>query len=121
MISHWVLPLAFLLLFNLGECFTHFPYHATTDPSHTDFNWNSIEASSKLRYTPCYDYLECARLEVPLDWSDESNNNTAIIAVAKIPARVSRDDPSFGGTVVLNPGGPGGSGVGYLCKLSPSH
>jgi hypothetical protein len=114
MISHWALPLAFLHLLKLSECFAPFPHRATTDPPPVEFNWNSIEASSKLRYTPCYDYLQCARLEVPLDWSDESNNNTAVIAVSKIPARVSKDDPSFGGTIVLNPGGPGGSGVGYL-------
>lgn len=75
------------------------------------FDWSSITPSSELVYHDCYGKLECARLEVLLDWSNLSNPNKVAIAIARLPARVDVDDPTFGGTIVLNPGGPGGSGI----------
>ena len=75
------------------------------------FNWSSIIPSSQLVYHDCYETLDCARLEVPLDWSNLSNPNKVAIAVVKLPAQVDVHDPTFGGTIILNPGGPGGSGV----------
>jgi pimeloyl-ACP methyl ester carboxylesterase len=80
----------------------------------SSFDWNSITPSSKLIYHDCYGRLECARLEVPLDWSNLSNPNKVAIAVAKLPAQVDASDPNFGGTIVLNPGGPGGSGISLV-------
>ena len=82
---------------------------AARDPS--SFDWNSITPSSKLVYHECYERLECARLEVPLDWSNLSNPNKVAIAVARLPAQVDVNDATFGGEIILNPGGPGGSGV----------
>ena len=80
------------------------------------FNWSSVEPQWKLRYAPCYEGLECARYLVPLDWTHlglEKWKEVAL-AVARLPAKVNQSDPSFGGTVVLNPGGPSGSGVDLL-------
>jgi pimeloyl-ACP methyl ester carboxylesterase len=81
------------------------------------FDWNSITPSSTLIYYDCYERLECARLEVPLDWSNLSNPNKVAIAVARLPARVDVNDPTFGGTIVLNPGGPGGSGISLIHEV----
>ena len=78
------------------------------------FDWDSLDPLHKLRYTPCYGDFECARLSVPLDWSDKSNPNEVQIAVARLRAKVNGSSASFGGTIVLNPGGPGGSGVDLL-------
>ncbi len=50
------------------------------------------------------DDLECAWLTVPLDYADPSGE-TIRLAVARSTAKHSR------GSVVFNPGGPGGSGV----------
>jgi pimeloyl-ACP methyl ester carboxylesterase len=77
----------------------------------TNFDWETITPSRKLEYHPCYEKLQCARLVVPLDWTDESNPHTVALAIAKVPAKVPEDDPSFAGTIFTNPGGPGGSGV----------
>ncbi|KAI1626930.1 TAP-like protein-domain-containing protein [Exophiala viscosa] len=76
-----------------------------------DFHWDTIEASPELRYTKCYGSFECARLEVPLDWSNLSILNHVTLAIVRLPAVVDIADESFGGTIVINPGGPGGSGT----------
>ncbi|MGA8115871.1 MAG: alpha/beta hydrolase [Actinocatenispora sp.] len=51
--------------------------------------------------------LECATLTVPLDWSDP-DGPTIELAVNRLPAR----DPAHRiGPLLVNPGGPGGSGT----------
>ena len=52
--------------------------------------------------------LECATMKVPIDWEDEDSDSVEI-ALAKQPAS---DDAQ--GTIFVNPGGPGGSGVGFV-------
>jgi pimeloyl-ACP methyl ester carboxylesterase len=77
-------------------------------------DWNSIQPSTSLNFTDCYDGArKCARLTVPLDWLNPDLNSSVEVhlAVIALPAVVSEDDPSFGGTIITNPGGPGGSGV----------
>jgi pimeloyl-ACP methyl ester carboxylesterase len=49
--------------------------------------------------------FRCARVEVPLDY-DEPDGETAQIALLKAPAR---GEPV--GSLILNPGGPGGAGM----------
>ncbi|KAK1973610.1 TAP-like protein-domain-containing protein [Colletotrichum cereale] len=83
-------------------------------PNPNDFDWTTIKPSTKLEYHPCYKEFQCARLTVPLDWTDEKNENTVALAIIKLPAKVPDDDPAFGGTIFTNPGGPGGSGVVHL-------
>lgn len=60
--------------------------------------------------------LQCARLEVPLDYSNPDGENKAAIALIRIPATVSTDDAAYRGPVLLNPGGPGGSGVDLVIQ-----
>jgi pimeloyl-ACP methyl ester carboxylesterase len=79
--------------------------------SASEFDWDSIEPSKSLQFFPCHDEFQCARLEVPLDWLDENKPHTVVIAIIKLPAIVPDSDPSFGGTIITNPGGPGGSGI----------
>lgn len=84
----------------------------TADPvDPLDFDWETITPSRTLRYHDCYSGHQCARLEVPLDWLDPTNPHTVAIALVKRPAAVPPTDPTYGGPVLLNPGGPGGSGV----------
>lgn len=81
------------------------------------FNWTSIAPSSDLEFHPCYDGRFCARLSVPLDWKNASNPARATIAMIKLPAVVSQDDPTFAGPLFAQPGGPGGSGVDFSLGL----
>ena len=68
-----------------------------------------------IAWQPCGDDfpgLECATARVPLDY-DEPLGATTELALARVPAdpRVKRI-----GSVFVNPGGPGGSGVGLVLE-----
>ncbi len=52
--------------------------------------------------------VECATMKVPIDWEDEDSDSVEI-ALAKQSAF---DDAQ--GTIFVNPGGPGGSGVDFV-------
>ncbi|MBT2486175.1 MULTISPECIES: alpha/beta hydrolase [unclassified Microbacterium] len=49
--------------------------------------------------------VECARMEIPLDY-DEPSGDRGSVAILRVPARGESLGP-----LVINPGGPGGSGV----------
>ncbi|KAK6430388.1 hypothetical protein LTR95_013460 [Oleoguttula sp. CCFEE 5521] len=53
-----------------------------------------------------------------MDWQGHSDevNKTVEVAVIKIEATVPVTDPTYGGAVILNPGGPGGSGIGQVLR-----
>ena len=63
----------------------------------------------KLDWSSCYDYFDCAELRVPIDYQDLSVG-TFRISVLRSAAR---DQDNRLGSIVVNPGGPGGSGVDY--------
>jgi pimeloyl-ACP methyl ester carboxylesterase len=63
----------------------------------------------KLDWSDCYDYFECAELRVPIDYDDLSVG-TFRISVLRAAAQ---DQDNRLGSIVVNPGGPGGSGVDY--------
>jgi pimeloyl-ACP methyl ester carboxylesterase len=65
--------------------------------------------SQTLRWSSCGGDAQCATLLVPLDYDDPSG---ATIELALLRVR-SADDSARLGSLVLNPGGPGGSGVDY--------
>ncbi|ORY08207.1 TAP-like protein-domain-containing protein [Clohesyomyces aquaticus] len=83
-----------------------------TTPS-SDFQWSAIEATEQLEFHPCYYGFECAKLKLPLDYFNGTHpGETISLAIAKLPAKVPVTDSRYGGPVLINPGGPGGSGVG---------
>lgn len=84
------------------------------------FSWVNTKPTKDLRYHDCGGGFLCARLEVPLDWSDPSKNATAAIGIVKLPATVPDDDPTFGGSILLNPGGPSGSGTQWVYAAGPA-
>ncbi|KAL5418124.1 hypothetical protein PMIN04_007438 [Paraphaeosphaeria minitans] len=81
-------------------------------PQWENFNWDAINATEDLQFHPCFDAFQCAKLKVPLDWFNGTHPNaSASIAIAKLPAEVPVDDPRYAGPILINPGGPGGSGI----------
>lgn len=82
-----------------------------TASSKTSFTWSTVIPSETLIWHPCYaSPIQCARLIVPLNYSDPSGDKAAI-AMARIPAAVLPGSPQYRGPILVNPGGPGGSGV----------
>ena len=63
----------------------------------------------KLDWSSCYDYFDCTELRVPIDYEDLSVG-TFRISVLRAAAK---DQDNRLGAIVVNPGGPGGSGVDY--------
>lgn len=72
----------------------------------------------KVAWSKCYadaGPFECGTVQVPLDYGDHSLG-TVSIAVVRLPAA----DPARRiGSLFLNPGGPGGSGVDFVIAVAP--
>ena len=69
----------------------------------------------QLAWTDCEDGFQCTTARVPLDY-DEPDGATIVLRLTRLPAT----DPSHRiGSLFLNPGGPGGSGVDMVRQLGP--
>lgn len=75
--------------------------------------------TGKVNWTPCFRTegpFECGTVAVPLDY-DKPHAATISISLVRLPAA----DPSRRiGSLFLNPGGPGGSGVEFTVFAGPS-
>ncbi|TAJ47522.1 MAG: alpha/beta fold hydrolase [Herbiconiux sp.] len=60
------------------------------------------------------DDRECARVSVPLDWDDSSSRDRIELAVVRYPAT----GPDRLGSLLVNPGGPGGDGQSLAARLA---
>ncbi|EJD35634.1 alpha/beta-hydrolase [Auricularia subglabra TFB-10046 SS5] len=81
------------------------PRQAAADP--LSFDWYALKAEDDIKWTPCFDVQLCARLNLPLDHAQPSGPTTQI-ALQMIPAT---DKANYQGTIIVNPGGPGGAGT----------
>ena len=88
-----------LVLSMVGYTATHQAFYNNLDDYYKqDLKWSS-----------CYDNFECAELAVPIDY-DRIKTGTFKISVLRYAAQ----DPNRRiGSIVINPGGPGASGVDY--------
>ncbi|MDA3646318.1 alpha/beta hydrolase [Saccharopolyspora indica] len=57
--------------------------------------------------------FECARVQVPLDYTDPDGPRGEV-ALLRLPARGEKI-----GSLLVNPGGPGGSGMSFTAQLAP--
>jgi pimeloyl-ACP methyl ester carboxylesterase len=72
------------------------------------YSFSNLTASTDINWVPCFDNYSCTLLEVPLDYANTSIGTTSI-AFLKLPAA---NQPSH--DLLVNFGGPGGSGVGSV-------
>jgi len=68
--------------------------------------------SQQLRWKTCYEDFKCAELLVPIDYTD-FKTGTFKLALLRYTAK---DQQNRLGSIVVNPGGPGGSGVDYAAS-----
>lgn len=79
------------------------PMAASADPAPASL----APAPAPISWSPCDDGFECATVRVPLDY-DQPQGPKISLALIRLPA----GDPGERiGSLFLNPGGPGGSGV----------
>ena len=86
-----LLPLLPLAAASGGATTVEDPWSASSSSQarlSSEFDWASLAASKDLEYHDCYGEYKCARLELPLNWLDESNDRTVGIAIMKLPATV---------------------------------
>ncbi|KAI1104883.1 alpha/beta-hydrolase [Jackrogersella minutella] len=91
--------------------------------------WSDITPSEKLTWQPCFaiygDDFQCARLTVPMDYhrplNESADNPKVHIALVLKPGIKRTDDPSSysDSPLLLNPGGPGGSGANFALTTAP--
>ncbi|KAG4437872.1 hypothetical protein IFR05_006632 [Cadophora sp. M221] len=80
-------------------------------------SFDTITPSEKLEWVPCFYDMLCARLTVPMDYNRPLNasadNPKVHIALLMVPGRHNGYRKASVSPLLLNPGGPGGSGVQF--------
>jgi len=68
--------------------------------------------SQELNWTDCKDdkKFKCAKIQVPVDYQNPGNASLTL-ALKKLSAK---DSANKVGSLLINPGGPGGSGTDYV-------
>ncbi|KAL5520071.1 hypothetical protein ACEPAG_1731 [Sanghuangporus baumii] len=80
------------------------------------FDWKTHPPSKALNWTECYGRFQCARLTVPLLYSEPSGDEGAI-ALIRSPSKYPQSHEKYRGPVLFNPGGPGDSGIQLILFL----
>ena len=63
--------------------------------------------AQQLEWSDCKDGFECASFSVPIDYANPADGAMQISAIRKLATGSAQ------GSLILNPGGPGGSGIEY--------
>ncbi|GIG70668.1 alpha/beta hydrolase [Phytomonospora endophytica] len=74
-------------------------------------DWGRCEGVERVSGTT----MECTTIEVPADWNTPDNGETMEIALLRARSDTQTDKI---GSLVINPGGPGGSGVDFAAYLA---
>lgn len=77
-------------------------------------DWGSCEDSGGIAGFFGGDDQQCAQLTVPVDYSDPEGETTSV-SMARLPSTGEASE----GALIVNPGGPGGSGVDLIAQSGP--
>ncbi|MEV0681232.1 alpha/beta hydrolase [Actinosynnema sp. NPDC050436] len=81
-----------------------------------DFPDLSPFTTQQLTWSPCETVLECADVVVPLDYRNTATDHISV----RISRRKATDRAARRGVLLINPGGPGGSGLKMPTLLAQS-
>ncbi|ROW07119.1 hypothetical protein VPNG_07359 [Cytospora leucostoma] len=81
--------------------------HATPP---NDCTFNTIRPSEELLWCHCNDGFLCSKLDVPLDYHNP-HLGRASVPLVKYPSQANSTSGSYQGMILVNPGGPGASGI----------
>src|ERR1700716_1842658 len=76
----------------------------------------STPVAGTIAWTSCGGGFQCGTIDVPLDYSDKSKGTIAI-ALNRKPATTPSQRI---GSLLINPGGPGASGIDWLAASAPA-
>ncbi|KAF2467317.1 alpha/beta-hydrolase [Lindgomyces ingoldianus] len=104
-----------LTLFGLFAFASAKPLSTRSNATNTTTVWSFAEvaSSASLQWTPCFENFSCANLEVPLDYT-KPDVGTINVAFLK---KEALQQPAMG-DILINPGGPGVSGIDYVLQGS---
>ncbi|EJD51018.1 alpha/beta-hydrolase [Auricularia subglabra TFB-10046 SS5] len=80
------------------------------------FSYKQITPSANISWTPCFTGQQCALLNLPIDYNTPGSPPVSI-ALLMQPAT---DKTNYQGTILVNPGGPGGSGTDFVLSSAAS-
>ncbi|KAI0160514.1 alpha/beta-hydrolase [Xylariaceae sp. FL1272] len=83
---------------------------ASCNASRSVYGFDNIKPSANLTWTPCFEDFNCAKMEVPIDYANKSLGTTSIAFIKLAGKNATTESQS----IVIIPGGPGGSGVDLL-------
>ncbi|KAF8314504.1 hypothetical protein DL93DRAFT_1072901 [Clavulina sp. PMI_390] len=92
----------------------HFPTSLRHCSSY--LGWRLPTPKGPIDWNECDNDYECGFLQVPLDYHDNSKGNITL-AVGRYLATNKREKRL--GSIFVNPGGPGGSGVAFIKRAGP--
>ncbi|KLO10922.1 alpha/beta-hydrolase [Schizopora paradoxa] len=79
------------------------------------YNWSNLVPSNPPQWKACYGIYQCSKLLVPLDYESPEGDRAAI-ALIKMNSTLTPGDERHKGPLLMNPGGPGSSGVNFVMK-----
>ena len=104
---------ALALVLPLSGCLQAFlppPVHATSTPTGEDVDPDLASYySQQLVWDGCGQNLQCATATAPLDWSDPQRDTIDLALI-----RQAATSGTAIGSLLVNPGGPGGSGFDFI-------
>ncbi|OTB06164.1 hypothetical protein M426DRAFT_9979 [Hypoxylon sp. CI-4A] len=116
-----------VFVFNRHPPYPDLGNESSTDDAKAWIQWSNIEPSEKLVWHPCTGLFAidtlCARLTVPMDYNrplnqSASNPKVHLALVLKTGLNRSEDPSSYSESpLLINPGGPGGSGAALAWSL----
>ncbi|MBU8864706.1 MULTISPECIES: alpha/beta hydrolase [Paenarthrobacter] len=93
------------------------PSTSTVDPSIAASAPKGLEKyySQAVKWSSCEDGFQCAEVKVPLDYGKPDSADITLSAI-KLPSTGTKK-----GSILVNPGGPGGSGVDFVKDAGNTH